>query len=59
VLDAEPGLAGGPVDRWEERPSTRFERRGLDAGHVLADFAYRRCTAEQTSTGPERRTLAE
>lgn len=42
VLDAEPDLTGGPVDRWEERPSTRFERRGIEAGHQLSDFTYRR-----------------
>jgi tRNA (guanine-N7-)-methyltransferase len=42
VLDAEPLLEGGPVPRWAERPSTRFERRGLDAGRPLADFCYRR-----------------
>lgn len=42
VLDAEPALEGGPVERWAERPSTRFERRGVDAGRPLTDLAYRR-----------------
>jgi len=42
VLDAEPGLEGGPVERWEERPLTRFERRGLREGRPVADFCYRR-----------------
>ena len=28
VLDAEPRLKGGRVERWEERPLTRFERKG-------------------------------
>ena len=42
VLDAEPLLAGGPVERWEERPLTRFERRGIREGRQITDFAYRR-----------------
>jgi tRNA (guanine-N7-)-methyltransferase len=42
VLDAEPLLEGGVVDRWPERPLTRFERRGLEAGHQVTDLAYRR-----------------
>lgn len=42
VLDAEPGLEGGPVDRWEERPVTKFERRGLREGRPGEDFCYRR-----------------
>jgi tRNA (guanine-N7-)-methyltransferase len=42
VLDGEPLLAGGVVDRWPERPLTRFERRGLEAGRVITDLAYRR-----------------
>jgi tRNA (guanine-N7-)-methyltransferase len=42
VLDAEPALEGGPVPRWEERPVTRFERKGVEAGRTIADLAYRR-----------------
>ena len=42
VLDAEPGLEGGPVPRWEERPVTRFERKGIEAGRTITDLAYRR-----------------
>jgi tRNA (guanine-N7-)-methyltransferase len=42
VLDAEPSLAGGPVARWEERPVTKFERKGVEAGRTITDFAYRR-----------------
>ena len=45
VLDAEPLLESvydGPAPRWEERPLTRFERRGLRAGRPVRDFAYRR-----------------
>lgn len=42
VLDAEPLLDGGVVERWETRPITRFERKGLAAGRPVTDLAYRR-----------------
>lgn len=42
VLDAEPALAGGVVERWAERPVTRFERKGIAAGRPIVDLAYRR-----------------
>jgi tRNA (guanine-N7-)-methyltransferase len=42
VLDGEPLLTGGVVDRWPDRPLTRFERRGLDAGRAITDLDYRR-----------------
>jgi tRNA (guanine-N7-)-methyltransferase len=45
VLDAEPLLEnvyGGPAPRFEDRPLTRFERRGLEAGRAITDLAYRR-----------------
>lgn len=42
VLDAEPLLEGGQVERWDERPVTRFERKGLDVDRDIADFCYRR-----------------
>lgn len=45
VLDAEPLLErvyDGPAPRWDERPVTRFERRGRQAGRPITDFAYRR-----------------
>ena len=41
VLDAEPGLEGGVVERWAERPLTRFERKGVEAGRDIVDLAYR------------------
>jgi tRNA (guanine-N7-)-methyltransferase len=40
VLDAEPALEGGVVPRWEERPVTKFERKGLAAGREITDLAY-------------------
>jgi tRNA (guanine-N7-)-methyltransferase len=42
VLDAEPLLSGGVVPRFEERPVTKFERKGLTAGRTITDLAYLR-----------------
>jgi tRNA (guanine-N7-)-methyltransferase len=42
VLDAERLLEGGRTPRWDERPLTRFERRGLDEGRPATDLTYRR-----------------
>ncbi|MDP2773586.1 MAG: tRNA (guanosine(46)-N7)-methyltransferase TrmB [Nocardioides sp.] len=42
VLDAEPGLEGGVVERWAERPVTKFERKGRAVGRDIVDLAYRR-----------------
>jgi tRNA (guanine-N7-)-methyltransferase len=47
VLDAEPGLenlaaAGQFAIRNEERPTTRFEARGVRLGHHVWDLAYRK-----------------
>ena len=42
VLDAEPALEGGVVERWSERPVTKFERKGVAAGRDITDLAYRR-----------------
>jgi tRNA (guanine-N7-)-methyltransferase len=42
VLDAEPLLEGGRVERWAERPVTRFERKGLDVDRDIVDLCYRR-----------------
>ena len=42
VLDAETGLSGGVVERWAERPVTKFERKGLEAGRAITDLRYTR-----------------
>jgi len=45
VLAAEPGLElehGGPVERPEWRPVTRYETRGRAKGHAVADIFARR-----------------
>jgi tRNA (guanine-N7-)-methyltransferase len=42
VLDAEPRLQGGRVERWVDRPVTKFERKGLEAGRDITDLAYQR-----------------
>jgi tRNA (guanine-N7-)-methyltransferase len=48
VLDAEPALVGGVVERWAERPVTRFERKGVEAGRPSVDLAYRRVDVSPT-----------
>lgn len=40
VLDAEPALEGGVVERWSERPVTKFERKGLEVGRDITDLLY-------------------
>ncbi len=42
ALDAEPWLAGGVVERWEERPVTKFERRARAEGREVTDLCYTR-----------------
>ncbi len=42
VLNAEPLLEGGVVERWAERPLTKFERKGINAGRSITDLAYTR-----------------
>ncbi|UDY24234.1 tRNA (guanine(46)-N(7))-methyltransferase TrmB [Nocardioides sp. Kera G14] len=42
AMATEPTLTGGAVARWDERPLTKFERRGLAEGREIADFAYTR-----------------
>jgi tRNA (guanine-N7-)-methyltransferase len=42
VLDAEPLLRGGPVERWADRPVTKFERKGRAVERAIVDLAYRR-----------------
>lgn len=43
---------GGPVTRWPERPVTRFERRGIRAGHRVTDLAFRRRSARFDMPAP-------
>jgi len=45
VLEAEPALENvhdRAAPRWQDRPVTRFERRGIEAGRPITDLAYRR-----------------
>jgi tRNA (guanine-N7-)-methyltransferase len=46
VLDSDPCLdnlhPNGWAPRWDGRPITHFEQRGLDAGRQIFDLAYRR-----------------
>ena len=32
----------GAAPRWADRPLTRFERRGVEAGHAITDLTFRR-----------------
>lgn len=40
VCDAHPRLIGGPIERPDSRPVTRYERRGLEAGRTITDLCY-------------------
>ncbi len=42
VLGGEPLLTGGRVERWDERPLTRFERKGRSDGREIVDLRYQR-----------------
>ena len=42
ALDGEPSLDGGVVPRWDERPVTKFERKGVAAGREITDLVYAR-----------------
>ncbi len=42
VCTAHPELQGGVVDRPSDRPITRFERKGIDAGRAVTDLAFTR-----------------
>jgi tRNA (guanine-N7-)-methyltransferase len=44
VCGAHPSLTGGPIERPDWRPLTRYEQRGLDAGHTVTDLLYQRVT---------------
>lgn len=43
VLGEHPAFWGGRCPRWEQRPLTKFERRGLREGRKIADFSFARC----------------
>lgn len=45
VLDAEPLLDGGVVERWGERPVTKFERKAINAGRPVTDLVYARTSS--------------
>lgn len=41
VIAASPHVDGGPVERYEGRPLTRFEQKGIAAGRRVHDLAAR------------------
>lgn len=40
VCEAHPALTGGVIDRPDWRPVTRYERKGLAAGHTVTDMLW-------------------
>jgi tRNA (guanine-N7-)-methyltransferase len=42
VCGAHPVLRGGPIPRPSERPLTRYEQKGIDAGRIAVDLWYNR-----------------
>ncbi len=42
VCGAHPELRGGRIPRPSERPQTRYEQKGIEAGHTVVDFWYNR-----------------
>ena len=42
VCDSNAHLRGGPVPRPTDRPLTRYEQKGIAAGHAVVDFHYAR-----------------
>lgn len=40
ILSEETTLRGGAVQRWAERPLTKFERRGIAEGRAITDFDF-------------------
>lgn len=42
VMAGEPRLEGGRTARWEDRPVTKFEGKGLDEGREIVDFCFER-----------------
>lgn len=40
VCAAHPELQGGVVERPSDRPITRFERKGIEAGRTVTDLAF-------------------
>ncbi len=40
VCGSSGRLAGGRIERPADRPTTRFEQRGIDAGREIVDFDY-------------------
>ena len=59
VLEAEPLLEGGVVERWAERPVTKFERKGLAVGRSITDLVYRRVAERPGLAGDRRPRSAE
>ena len=44
VCDANAALRGGAIPRPHARPLTRYEQKGIEAGHTVVDLWYKRVT---------------
>lgn len=56
VLDAEPGLSNphdGWAPRFDDRPLTKYETRGLDAGRAVFDLTYVRPATSSIAAVPD------
>lgn len=47
VFEIHRSFNGGPTERNELRPKTRFEQRGENLGHKIWDFQYQRVAAAE------------
>lgn len=62
VLDAAPGLVNvhdGWAPRWEERPVTKYEDRGLAAGRAVFDLTYRSAGSPDAATPADVPTVGD
>jgi tRNA (guanine-N7-)-methyltransferase len=49
--DRHPELVGGPIDRPDWRPVTRYEDKGLADGRTVTDLLYRRVGRSEVDAG--------
>jgi tRNA (guanine-N7-)-methyltransferase len=42
VCDSDRDVCGGPIARPADRPLTRYEQKGIEAGRTVVDFWYTR-----------------
>ena len=47
VCDDQPRFSGGPIARPVDRPTTRYEQKGIEAGHTVVDLWYDRLPGDR------------